>query len=146
MKKWSVVLAGVLVLAVTFSTAVAAGNYGKFLPPDQAFQLHADSKPNSIALNWRIANGYYLYRKKFRIVATNGAVGKARFPKGQTRTDPYFGSSVVYHHKIRVILPYKQIPADGKIVLSVTYQGCAEAGLCYPPITKKLDVPVTAAR
>src|SRR5699024_11055450 len=125
---------------------MAASPYGKFLPPGQAFQLHADSMPNMIALNWNIADGYYLYRKKFKIIATDGTVGQAHFPKGEIKTDPYFGSSVVYRSNVRVILPYKKVPADGKIALKVTYQGCADAGLCYPPITKKISVSITAAK
>ncbi|MGH8273778.1 MAG: protein-disulfide reductase DsbD, partial [Gammaproteobacteria bacterium] len=129
--------------ATTVPVAMATSAYGKFLPPDQAFQLQARTMPNAILLDWRIADGYYLYRKKFKIVATHGTVGKAYFPPGETKNDPNFGRSEVYRREVRVTLPYKQIPADGRVALTVTYQGCADAGLCYPPITKHLNIMVT---
>ncbi len=143
-----IIFFGVLVAlgAAVAGTALAAGSYGKFLPPDQAFRLQARTMPNAILLDWRIADGYYLYRKKFKIVATSGTVGKPYFPPGDVKNDPNFGRVEVYRRELRVTLPWKRVPANGRIDLSVTYQGCADAGLCYPPITKHLSVMVHPAK
>ena len=115
-----------------------------FLPPDQAFRFDAlEGGSDRVQLNWEIAEGYYLYRARIKVATTSPAaqLGAAEFPPGQFKTDEYFGRQEIYHHELRVAVPVARA-AGGKFTLplQVTYQGCATAGLCYPPITKSVSV------
>ncbi|HEU0196081.1 MAG TPA: protein-disulfide reductase DsbD [Nevskiaceae bacterium] len=140
---WAVAL--VVAAAAVVPTCFASGAYGRFLPPDQAFQLHASSTTHAIVLDWRIAQGYYLYRDKFHITATHGVVGTPRFPPGEVENDPNFGRVEIYRHEVRVAVPYSPSPAVRHLGLTVSYQGCAAGGICYPPITKHLDIALPSA-
>ncbi|MGH8426597.1 MAG: protein-disulfide reductase DsbD [Gammaproteobacteria bacterium] len=128
-----------------FTPKVAVANGDHFLPPDQAFRLSANGQPAAVTLDWKIADGYYLYRSRFKILADTGAIGAVKFSPGETKDDPNFGRVVVYHHQAALTVPVKQIPADRELRLTVTYQGCAEAGLCYAPITQEINVAIPAA-
>jgi thiol:disulfide interchange protein DsbD len=119
---------------------LGASPYGKFLPPDQAFQLNAQPRGQSIVLDWTIHDGYYLYRKHFKIKADSGKIGQTQFPPGEEENDPNFGKVEVYRREVRVAVPVRKVPSSGKLALTVVYQGCADAGLCYAPITKHVTV------
>ena len=117
-------------------------NNEDFLPPEKAFHLTATALGNTqVQLDWVIAPGYYLYRDRIKIADDTGQIGTAQFPEGQTKQDEYFGKQVVYHQELKVAVPLLK-PATGaaSLPLHVTYQGCAEAGLCYPPITQALTI------
>jgi len=128
------------------------GNKQKFLDPNQAFIFGADAEgADRIAVHWEIAKGYYLYRKKFSFVLRDGngvTLGEARFPKGEFHTDENFGRSEVYYNQVSAALPVQRA-AGGPlpVTLEVRYQGCADAGLCSPPITKRTSftLPGTTA-
>ena len=124
-------------------------NEGQFLPPDRAFRLSAEaSDAGHIRLDWQIADGYYLYRQRIK-VATAGTVAKLgtlALPTGETKTDEYFGKQEIYKHELTGTLPVVR-PAGAalsSVPIQVTYQGCAVAGLCYPPITKTFSVALTS--
>jgi thiol:disulfide interchange protein DsbD len=127
--------------------AQSRGQGDEFLPPDQAFHVSAEADgPDRVRLTWAIAPGYYLYRDrvKFATSSSEAAVGRAEMPDGQVKTDPYFGRQVVYHNQlIATVAVARAAGGSLSLPLAVTYQGCAEAGLCYPPITKqvKLELP-----
>jgi thiol:disulfide interchange protein DsbD len=113
-----------------------------FLPPEQAFRL-SGSLPDAahVRLDWVIAPGYYLYRDRIKISEDHGRTGAAQFPPGQIKSDEYFGKQVVYHEELIASVPILGGAAGAParaLSLQVTYQGCAEAGLCYPPITRTL--------
>jgi thiol:disulfide interchange protein DsbD len=112
-----------------------------FLPPEQAFRLSA-SVPDAghVRLDWIIAPGYYLYRDRIKISEDRGQTGTPEFPPGQIKSDEYFGKQVVYHNELIASVPIVGATAARaqSLSLQVTYQGCAEAGLCYPPITRTL--------
>jgi thioredoxin:protein disulfide reductase len=115
-----------------------------FLPPDQAFRFDAlEGGSDRVLLNWEIADGYYLYRSRIKVVTSSAAaqLGSAQFPPGEVKNDEYFGRQEIYHHELRVGVPVARA-AGGTFTLpmQVTYQGCAVAGLCYPPITKLVSV------
>jgi thiol:disulfide interchange protein DsbD len=116
----------------------------EFLPPDQAFHVSAEADgPDRVRLTWAIAPGYYLYRDrvKFATSGTEAALGRPEMPEGQVKSDPYFGRQVVYHNQLIATLAIARAGGGPvSLPLAVTYQGCAEAGLCYPPITKKLQL------
>ncbi len=119
----------------------------EFVDPDVAFVLTADAKsPNNVQLNWRIADGYYLYKKRITLAPADAArpVGALVLPKGLPHSDEYFGEQEVYRQSLDA--SFSVPPSASKTVdVKVTYQGCADAGLCYPPQTKSLSISLEGA-
>lgn len=120
-----------------------------FLPVEQAFQLRAAPlDANHIQLSWIIAPGYYLYRDrlKFAVEGTEPALDAIRLPPGVDHNDEYFGQQVVYYNSLVVELPLvrRNEVASLPMTLKTTYQGCADAGLCYPPQTSLLMLQLPA--
>jgi thiol:disulfide interchange protein DsbD len=119
-----------------------------FLPVDQAFVFSAQSPSRDLVrLRWDIADDYYLYRDKTKITtkATNVQLGKPSIPGGRTEHDEYFGEQVVFYGEMVADVPLATAADVGEVTLEVTYQGCADAGLCYPPTKKTLVVQLGAA-
>lgn len=100
-----------------------------FLSPEQAFRFSfrelADGKVN---LHWSLAPGYYLYRDRMSIARDDTLPLTVAWPVGESKTDPNFGTVQVYHREVDV-----EVDADAAGALQLTWQGCAEQGLCYPP-------------
>ena len=123
----------VLLLGVAAVTATAAED---FLPPEQAFRFEAralDARNVEIAFN--VANGYYLYREQFAFAAegANARLGAAQIPPGKVKFDETFAKNVETHRgRVVIRVPVEAAPAA--FTLTVTSQGCADAGLCYPPM------------
>lgn len=123
---------------------MAAGS--DFLSADKAFAPAARRIDAAhIAVTWQIASGYYLYRHgfKFALADPSGAahLGPPDLPAGKQHTDPYFGQVETYRHAVRVVLPIRgRGSAAENLQVKVDYQGCADAGLCYPPQSRTLDV------
>ena len=116
-------------------------NETDFLPPDVAFRVGARIDGAVLKVRWVIADGYYLYRQKIEIKPESPdlQVLAPQLPKGVIKTDPYLGTQEIYTQQVEVVVPYTRFDAGAHpIQIKVTYQGCAEAGLCYPPITKVL--------
>ena len=115
-----------------------------FLPPDQAFRFSALAQGSDrVQLSWQIADGYYLYRAriKVRTASTAAQLGNPQFPPGIVKTDEYFGKQEIYHHELNATVPVARTRGGAlELPLEVTYQGCADAGLCYPPITKSVSL------
>ncbi len=110
-----------------------------FLPPDVAFRVAAHVEGNRLRIHWLIADGYYLYRDKISIQAESPdlAVDPPVLPPGRTLSDPYFGVQAVYFQEAQAMVTYRRSDFGAHpLQIKVTYQGCAEAGLCYPPISK----------
>lgn len=126
------------------------GGKQEFLDPDQAFMYFAEADaPDRIIAHWEIAEGYYLYRKQFSFSVRDAdgvILGDYRFPPGVFKTDENFGRSEVYYHQVAITLPVQR-PAGGPrtLTLEAHYQGCADAGLCYPPITKSTSLTLPTA-
>ena len=133
---------------------IDASGEDEFLDPDIAFVLSAAAAgPDAVEARWNIAEGYYLYRDKFRFRPADGSgvtLGEAGFPKGKIKDDEYFGRMEVYYGSVAALVPVSRAGlaprAGGAVDVDVTYQGCAEAGLCYPPITKTVSLFLPAAR
>jgi len=124
------------------------GDENNFLKPDQAYIFSAVAKDqNTLELRWQIAPGYYLYRQKFQLTSDNPDVqlGTPDFPQGQIKNDPYMGTSEIYTQTVDVLIPVTRSGGASKFNLQAVYQGCAEAGFCYPPITKVEPVDLAAA-
>jgi thioredoxin:protein disulfide reductase len=114
-------------------------NETDFLPPDVAFRVAARIDGNLLKVRWVIADGYYLYKQKIDVKAESPdlVVAAPQLPLGVMKTDAYLGTQEIYTQQIEAVVPYTRIDAGAHPVqIKVTYQGCAEAGLCYPPITK----------
>ena len=118
-----------------------------FLLPDQAFRFDAlAGGSDQVVLNWEIAEGYYLYRARIKVTTPSASaqLGAPQFPTGQFKTDEYFGRQEIYTRELRVTVPVARAAGGAfSLPLQVTYQGCAEKGLCYPPITKSVSVALT---
>jgi thiol:disulfide interchange protein DsbD len=114
------------------------------LRPDQAYRLQVQPQNGALLAHWDIHSGYYLYRNKFQFISkTPGvALGRPQFPAGETHTDQFFGSQVIYRGGVTASVPYS---GAGAMVLEVIYQGCADHGFCYPPQTKTFSLTLAAA-
>jgi len=116
---------------------------GEFLDPDKAFLLTVvPDSGNQVSASWDIAQGYYLYRDKFdfSIQEPEGiTIGPVVLPPGEEKTDEFFGKTEVFHENVKIVVPVHRSTAQSSdIVLNIRYQGCADAGLCYPPIDKQV--------
>ena len=122
-------------------------NSKEFLPVRQAFQLSLiEATPQSVKLRFVATDGYYLYRHRFqfRTEPADISLGEAQLPAGEKKHDEYFGDVEVYHGILDIELPRKA-EDQRPFILVVTYQGCADKGLCYPPETERLNIGDVAA-
>lgn len=120
-----------------------------FLPPDEAFRFGAGmEQPDSVALTWVIAQDYYMYRDRIQVSTDTPGVtlGKLQLPQGEMKYDENFGNTEVYHEILEASLPIARPAGSASTLnLKVTYQGCAEGGLCYNPITKNVSLDLPAS-
>ena len=121
------------------------------LPPEQAFGFEAIADDgNTLLLRFTPARGYYLYRDRssFRIEDDAGiAAGPPRWPPGTAHRDDYFGDVVVYFDQVDLPLPLRRTRPDAATVrLTATFQGCQDEGICYPPMTRTVEVAVPAGQ
>ncbi|CAG2136294.1 Thiol:disulfide interchange protein DsbD [Cupriavidus campinensis] len=109
-----------------------------FLPPEKAFQFAAKQlDPQTIEVRFDVADGYYMYRERFAFATQPATVklGPPALPQGQVHFDENFGKNMeTYRGSVVVRVPVIQAPGDGRWSLVVTSQGCADKGLCYPPM------------
>ncbi|PQO95349.1 protein-disulfide reductase DsbD [Massilia phosphatilytica] len=103
-----------------------------FLPPEQAFKFSAHmADAHTIVVNYAIADGYYMYRERFRFTASGAKLGEPVIPPGKIKYDDTFQKNVeTYHNGVEIRIP---VEATGPFTLAATGQGCADKGLCYPP-------------
>jgi thiol:disulfide interchange protein DsbD len=137
-------LVGLVLLALHVGTAVADL---KLLPPDEAFRFAAralDTK--TVEANFAIADGYYLYRDKmhFSLEPASPPLVGADLPPGKVKEDPFFGRVETYRDRVVVRLPLSQPMAGRAITLVAESQGCADAGVCYPPNRQKVELTLPA--
>jgi len=107
----------------------------EFLPVDEAFALSTETADDGALLAyWDMPDGYYLYRHRFDFTLKDleaAVLGPAELPPGKDKVDEYFGAVEVYYHRVQARVPIGD--AQGPVEVGISYQGCAEAGLCYPP-------------
>lgn len=113
----------------------------KFLDPERAFRIDARfASSEQIEVRFGVEPGYYLYREPFRFSATGAVLGEPAFPRGEIRFDENFGKRVeTFTGTLRIALPVSRLDGEA-VTLVVVSQGCAEAGLCYPPMTSTLHL------
>lgn len=105
-------------------------------PADKVFVLDAGRDGDgAVRLSWMVAPGAYLYRDSLKASLAGRALALAP-PPGETKDDPNFGPVEVYHGAVALTVP--GLPTSG--ALDVTYQGCAETGICYPPVRSRVDL------
>lgn len=124
------------------ATLGGLNNSADFLPVREAFRLSlVSTTPEQLKLRFVAEPGYYLYRHRFQFKANDASVvvGNAKLPAGEQKNDEYFGEVEVYYGVLDVELPL-QNPNNRPFTLQVTYQGCADKGLCYPPETESLQI------
>jgi thiol:disulfide interchange protein DsbD len=117
----------------------ANANPHDFLPPDEAFRVSARVDGDLLRVRWVIADGYYLYRRKIEVRAESPdlVVYAPVLPPGSSLSDPYFGAQEVYFQQVDATAAFARSDAGAHpLQIKVIYQGCAQAGLCYPPISK----------
>jgi len=125
-----------LLLLLLLAVPIAHGE-DDFLRPDQAFLISGQAGDgDQLRISWQIADGYYMYQSKFRFRSdTPGVVlGDPDLPPSVTMDDPIFGEVEIYRGTVTIEVPVESAP-DALEVVAVTArsQGCADAGLCYPP-------------
>ena len=121
-------------LAAFFSLSRAfAVDASQLLPPEQAFVPQVKADKQGVTVEFKIADGYYLYRDKITVAAEpQTAFGDTQYAPGKEKEDEFFGKQTVYYHAAQAVFPYKAAPS-GTYKLTVLYQGCADVGVCYPP-------------
>jgi thiol:disulfide interchange protein DsbD len=137
-KRTTAFLAVFIALILRVNTCVAAD----FLDPEEAFKVKAElNNAQEVVLHWDIAKGYKLYRDRVKIGVESGKVQLQVpvLPKGIKVTDPSTNETVeIYHDQLTVVVPLAK--DAGVFTLNVEYQGCAEDGLCYPPMNHLFKV------
>ena len=135
-----------LISSFLLSTSYAKGpeTATQFLPPDEAFVPSVEQiEDKQIRVSWKIADGYYLYVGMFEFSVDNDTtIEKVIMPEGIKKQDEFFGDVDVFYNQAIADIFLKTSSRD--IKLKIKYQGCADAGLCYPPIEKKYNLKLDA--
>jgi thiol:disulfide interchange protein DsbD len=138
-----------LVLLTLVAPSIASAEGFQFsarpspLDPRTAFVLHLVRTDEDLRLEWQIAPGYYLYRDKTEIHRINGNERtplQPQFAAGEQTTDPEWGRQTIYRLFTVMTLPLGASHYTEETRLEVTYQGCKEGQLCYPPTTVTLEI------
>jgi len=127
----------------------AAGAKDQFLPAEQAFSYLAETNGTSVTLEWNVAPGYYLYKSRMAVASETPGVtlGEARYPKGEVHHDEYFGDQEIFRDDFTVTAPITRTDGGAReLALTVRLQGCADAGLCYPPEVRKVKIALAPAK
>lgn len=112
----------------------------RFIPVDQAFAFDFRQQGDHLTLSWQIHPDYYLYRQQIKVVPKNATLSAFTLPEGIAHHDEFYGEVSIFKQQLTLKIPILQ--AGEQASVSVTYQGCAEAGFCYPPETRV--VPLSA--
>ncbi|MBW8192505.1 protein-disulfide reductase DsbD [Neiella marina] len=142
---WRVLLASLCLTLLSFNSWANSLSFlqdtPEFLPEEKAFVFAYDViEPGKLEVFWQIEDGYYLYKEKLKFELNGQIITPATLPPAKPHEDEFFGITDVYYHSLTVPLTYT---AQNSSALTVTYMGCAEAGLCYPPTKQKISLPAT---
>jgi len=120
----------------------------EFLRPEEAFVLQLTVvDPSRLQAAFKVAKGYYLYQNKIKFSSATPTVkfSALRFPTAEEKNDPYFGKMMVYHSPFNIQLPLlRAAPEATQLKVQAEYQGCADDGICYPPVKKQLTLSLPA--
>jgi thiol:disulfide interchange protein DsbD len=135
-------------LFILFSYQVQALGTSDLLPADQAFVVSAKAtSAENIDVSWAIADGYYLYKSKTKIISQSDGVelGLPTLPEGKLKHDEFFGDMVIYTQQLLASVTVTRQKSLASVDILIKYQGCAEAGICYPPQEKILTVDLPSS-
>lgn len=144
----------IFLLWTAFGTPnVAASSFGqklfgnsttsRFLPVDGAFAFEFQQQGNQLNLRWDIHPDYYLYRAQIKLEGNSATLGKVELPQGESHNDEFFGQVFILRDRLALTVPIER--AENGATLKVTYQGCADAGFCYPPETRTVPLSLVLA-
>ena len=128
---------------------IGGGNADELLEPEKAFALSVEPiSQNAVVARYTIAEGYYLYRDKlsFRIKDGDGnRIGPVNPPEGKKVEDEFFGLTETYRGEVEILVPIlREDGASNRVTLEADYQGCADLGVCYPPLTQTVSFEFTS--
>ncbi|EMF0718191.1 protein-disulfide reductase DsbD [Citrobacter freundii] len=124
----------------TFAGLFDAPGRSQFVPADRAFVFDFQQNQHDLNLSWQVKEGYYLYRKQISVTPSQASIAEVKLPPGVWHEDEFYGKSEIYRKQLNVPITVNE--AASGATLTITYQGCADAGFCYPPETK--TVPLSA--
>ena len=137
-KKWYSWLCAVMLFGTT--QAIAAVNPDDLLPPEQAFIPTVEVNAQGVKTTFQVADGYYMYQSKIEAVTDPAALLSApTMSAGEEKEDEFFGKQTVYHKTAQFNWKYAK-PINQPYKITLHYQGCAEAGVCYPPVETSFDI------
>jgi thioredoxin:protein disulfide reductase len=146
--RWFALLAA-LAAAPAHALLGLGASSNELLEPEKAFQFSARALgPDAVAVDFKIAEGYYLYRDKFRFAVEGPAgtkLGAPEFPPGIRKKDEYFGEVETYRNALSIRVPVERASAEATtLLLKVTSQGCADLGVCYTPMDSTAKIQLAA--
>ena len=113
------------------------------LAPEEAFRFSARAvDARTVEARWAIADGYYMYRDKFKFALEGGTLGTPKLPPGKLKDDELFGRVETYRKEVKILLP---VEAAGPVLLKTVSQGCWDGGICYPPLSQQMPIELAAA-
>jgi len=140
-----------LLVAASWALALLAGvpsRAAELLPPHEAFALSARAiDPQTLEVRFDIVDGYYLYRDKlkFNAGAPQPVATTAELPPGKVKHDEFFGDMQTYRGQVDIRIPMAAPEGGRQLMLVTESQGCADAGICYPPQRQILSLAVPVA-
>ena len=145
---WCLLALMLLTAMLALAPRAQAATEADFLAPEKAFVFSAAMPaPDVLELRYRVAPGYYMYRERFALKANDPqaiTLGEAVYPAGEVKYDPTFEKDMeVYHQDIAIRVPVSA-GAGGPARITITSQGCADKGLCYPPMDHVVDLAPVA--
>lgn len=131
-------------LAQDTGSSLFAPSQPRFLDVDEAFRYYINlTSRDQITIHWEIAPGYYLYADKFAVTLPPDEPGQQpemHMPAGQPHVDEYFGAVNVFYDHVVLTVDLPASLAGENTTLRLNFQGCADAGLCYPPEQREIDI------
>ncbi|MDM2842353.1 protein-disulfide reductase DsbD [Citrobacter portucalensis] len=127
----------------TFAGLFDAPGRSQFVSADRAFVFDFQQNQHDLNLTWQVKDGYYLYRKQISITPSQANIAEVKLPPGAWHEDEFYGKSEIYRKQLTVPITVNQ--AKSGATLTITYQGCADAGFCYPPETKTVPLSEVSA-
>ncbi|HCJ7744334.1 TPA: protein-disulfide reductase DsbD [Citrobacter freundii] len=127
----------------TFAGLFDAPGRSQFVPADRAFVFDFQQNQHDLNLTWQVKDGYYLYRKQISITPSQADIAEIKLPPGVWHEDEFYDKSEIYRKQLTIPITVNQ--AKSGATLTITYQGCADAGFCYPPETKTVPLSEVSA-
>jgi thiol:disulfide interchange protein DsbD len=144
LNRFTAILFAFLVACPAFGQLKLGGSADDLLEPEKAFRFSARALDGAVEVDFAIADGYYMYRDKFRFAAEgnpNVRLGSPELPAGARHKDEFFGEVETYRKSVRIRIPAQ---GEGRFDLKVVSQGCADVGVCYVPMESKASLKLAA--